>query len=186
MNLIEYPDTDMLMIALADRIAGDLRQALSQKDKVSLAVPGGTTPGPVFDHLCATDLDWARVAVMLTDERWVPEGSGRSNTRLIRERLLTGRAAKARLVPLFDKPSIPPKRGWTRLRRGSRRACRWTCSCWAWGRTCTSPRSFRGQTRLHDALHGDALLVPMRAPGAPEPRVTLSAAVLRGAMSSIS
>ena len=31
-----------------------------------------------------------------------------------------------------------------------------------------------GADRLDDALHGDGILVPMRAPGAPEPRVDLS------------
>jgi 6-phosphogluconolactonase len=41
---------------------------------------------------------------------------------------------------------------------------------------------FPGADRLDDALHGDALLVPMRAPGAPEPRVTLSMNVLRAAI----
>jgi 6-phosphogluconolactonase len=41
---------------------------------------------------------------------------------------------------------------------------------------------FPGADKLHEALHGDANLVPMRAPGAPEPRVTLSAKVLRAAI----
>ena len=34
---------------------------------------------------------------MLTDERWVPETSDRSNTRLLRQRLLTEKAAAATL-----------------------------------------------------------------------------------------
>jgi 6-phosphogluconolactonase len=36
--------------------------------------------------------------------------------------------------------------------------------------------------QLDAALHGDDNLVAMRAPGAPEPRITLSAKVLKGAM----
>ena len=71
------------------------------------AVPGGTTPGPMFDDLCAADLDWSRVNVMLTDERWVPETSERSNTRLLRERLLTDRAAAARYVSLYTGEATP-------------------------------------------------------------------------------
>jgi 6-phosphogluconolactonase len=42
---------------------------------------------------------------------------------------------------------------------------------------------FPGADRLKEALTGDLILVPMRAPGAPEPRVTLSAAVLSRAIS---
>ena len=79
MKLREYPDRDMMMIDLADQLAGEINAALMTHDRVSFAVPGGTTPGPVFDTLSAVDLDWARVHVLLTDERWVPRPpSGRT------------------------------------------------------------------------------------------------------------
>ncbi len=102
MNLIEYVDRDMLFLDLANKLAGELETALLHSDRVSLAVPGGTTPGPMFDELCAADIDWSRVDVLLTDERQVPADHERSNERLIRARLLTSRAAEAtfvRLVP---------------------------------------------------------------------------------------
>ncbi len=99
MKIVDYADRDMLAINLANRLAGDLETALLHNETVSFAVPGGTSPGPIFDILCASDLDWARVHILLTDERWVPEDHTRSNTRLIRERLLTARAAKARFLP---------------------------------------------------------------------------------------
>ena len=53
MSLIEYSDREMMMIAVANAIAGDLGQALRQNPRASLCVPGGTTPGPVFDTLSA-------------------------------------------------------------------------------------------------------------------------------------
>jgi len=92
MELVTYPDSEMMMIDLADKLAGELENALLTHDNVSFAVPGGTTPGPIFDGICDVHLDWDRVQVMLTDERWVDEASERSNTRLLRQRLLTGRA----------------------------------------------------------------------------------------------
>ncbi len=97
------------MIDLANILAGELTAALMNHDTASIAVPGGTTPGPIFDMLCAADLDWSRVHVLLTDERWVPESSPRSNTALMRERLLTDRAAAAHLVPLYAE--APDARG---------------------------------------------------------------------------
>ena len=108
MELIEYPDSEMMMMNLANRIAGELENVLFQNDTASLAVPGGTTPGPVFDSLCAAGrIDWGRVNVMLTDERWVPETDARSNTRLLRERLLIDKAAAARFVPLYAEADGP-------------------------------------------------------------------------------
>ncbi len=108
MNLITYPDCDMMFIDLANKLAGELETALFHNDRVSFAVPGGTTPGPVFDELCAADLDWSRVDVILTDERQVPPDHERSNERLLRERLFVSRAAAAnfvRLVPEGDDAS---------------------------------------------------------------------------------
>ena len=102
MNLNTYPDSDMMYVDLASQLAGELRNALASEDTVAFAVPGGTTPGPIFDELCAADLDWSRVSVLLTDERRVPPDHDRSNERLVRGRLLTSRAAAAtfvRLVP---------------------------------------------------------------------------------------
>ena len=109
MNLQEYPDDEMMAIDLANTLAGELTMALDHEERVLFVVPGGTTPGPVFDDLCAADLDWRRVDVLLSDERWLPEVHVRSNTRLIRERLLTGRAEKARFLPLFAKADEPEK-----------------------------------------------------------------------------
>lgn len=181
MEFITYPDAELMMIELANRIAGELRQALAGKDRVAFAVPGGTTPGPVFDSLCAADLDWSRVDVMLTDERWVPETSERSNTRLLRQRLLTGRAAAARLVPLYaDTPA--PEDALDALSAGIAACLPLSVCLLGMGADRHTASIFPGADRLEEALQGEALLVPMRAPGAPEPRVTLSARVLNGAV----
>lgn len=181
MEFIEYADAEMMMIALANRLAGELRQTLAGGGRASLAVPGGTTPGPIFDTLSAVELDWARVDVMLTDERWVPETSERSNTRLLRQRLLTGHAAAARLVPLYA-PADTPEERLAALAEGVAQVLPLSGVLLGMGADMHTASIFPGADRLHDALHGADVLVPMRAPGAPEPRVTLSARVLREAI----
>ena len=110
MNFIEYPDREMMMIDLANLLAGEISGVLRHEDSASFVVPGGTTPGPIFDVLCAVDLDWGRVSVMLSDERWVPETSERSNTRLLKERLLVERAAQANLLPLYAAADAPEEK----------------------------------------------------------------------------
>ena len=182
MNFQEYPDSDMMMIDLANVLAGELENVLLTQDTASLAVPGGTTPGPIFDALCAADLDWARVHVMLTDERWVPETSARSNTRLLRERLLTSRAKAANLVPLYaDHPT--PEDGLDALAAQLEGHLPLSVCLLGMGADMHTASIFPQADRLDAALHGDATLLAMRAPGAPEPRITLSARVLRGALS---
>lgn len=182
MQFIEYADAELMMMDLANVLASQLRQALSLGERASLAVPGGTTPGPIFDSLCAVDIDWARVDVMLTDERWVPESSDRSNTRLLRQRLLTNRAAAARLVPLYADAAAPEDK-LVELEAGVRAALPLSVVLLGMGLDMHTASIFPDADRLDDALTGTAALVPMRAPGAPEPRVTLSAGALNGAMS---
>ena len=107
MNFISYPDREFLMLELAGRITSQLSEELRIYGKASLSVPGGTTPGPIFDILSGVQLDWANVAVLLNDERWVGEDNPRSNTRLLKERLLVDKAAAATLIPLYAEASAP-------------------------------------------------------------------------------
>ena len=113
----------------------------------------------------------------------MPEDSGRSNTRLIRGRLLTDRAAAARHVPLYNGAETPED-GLADIEAGLSASLPIDVLLLGMGTDMHTASIFPGADRLHDALHGKALLVPMRAPGAPEPRVTLSARVLRDAMST--
>lgn len=178
-----YPDRELMMMDLADRIASELRGALDHEDRVSLAVPGGTTPGPIFDTLSAVHLDWARVDVMLTDERWVPEGSERSNTRLLRERLLVDHAAAANLVPFYGGTE-EPEGSIDEVIGNVEQALPLSVVLLGMGTDMHTASLFPGADRLTEALRKSApALLPMRAPGAPEARITLSARVLNGAMS---
>jgi len=181
MEFIAYPDADLMMVSLADRIAADLRQALTGGGRATLAVPGGTTPGPIFDVLAVTTLDWGRVDVLLTDERWVPESSDRSNTRLLRQRLLTGHAAAARLVPLYAEAAMPEDQ-LDALEAGVAAVLPLTICLLGMGADMHTASIFAGADRLDQALSGPRLIEAMRAPGAPEPRVTLTAPVLQGAL----
>lgn len=182
MNLNEYPDQDMMMLNLADQIASELVTTLEHDERASLAVPGGTTPGPVFDALCAADLDWGRVDVMLTDERWVPEDHPRSNTALLRSRLLTSRAARANLVPLYQSAATPEE-VLDGLSAGVEACLPLSVLLLGMGTDMHTASLFPGADRLDEALLPNApALMPMRAPGAPEPRLTLTERVLNSAV----
>ena len=98
--------------AASDAIAGRLRAALIDRGAAHLCVTGGSTPGPVYDRLKDADLDWSRVAITLSDERWVDTASPDSNARLVRERLLQGRAAAATFVCLKGEETDPVHGAW--------------------------------------------------------------------------
>ncbi|MBY6089832.1 6-phosphogluconolactonase [Maritimibacter alkaliphilus] len=184
MKLNDYPDRDLLALSLADTIASELTAALRHEDRVTLAVPGGTSPGPVFDALCDVALDWSRVDVVLSDERWVPVDSPRSNTRLVRERLMVNRAAAATLLPLYQ-PVDTPEEALEALSDSLKPHLPLTVLLLGMGTDMHTASLFPGADRLEEGLSSKApLLLPMRAEGAGEPRITMTAPVLQGAMST--
>lgn len=182
MIIQEYPDREFLHLGLANAIAGQLADFLRREGRASFSVPGGTSPGPVFDTLAGVDLDWANVAVFLNDERWVPEDSPRSNTRLLRDRLLTGRAAAAQLVPLHAEADAPEGQ-LEALAQGIAPHLPISVLLLGMGADMHTASLFPGADLLEQALAPDApILMALRAEAAGEPRVTLTAPVLRGAM----
>lgn len=103
----EFVSVEAAASVLADELAATLRSAIAIRGAATLAVSGGRTPGRVFDRLSVADLDWSRVTVTLTDERWVPPQHPDSNERLVRARLLRGPAARAEFVGLYGGEDTP-------------------------------------------------------------------------------
>lgn len=99
----EFADREALAQALAKRIAGLLSAAVERCGEGLLAVSGGTTPARLFEVLSDEPIAWDRVTVTLVDERFVPPSSPRSNAALVTAKLLRGKAAAARFLPLFRK-----------------------------------------------------------------------------------
>jgi len=184
MRLVEYADREMMMIDLANQLAGEINGHVLGSGAATLAVPGGTTPGPVFDNLCAADLHWAQVSVMLTDERWVPATSDRSNTRLLRERLLVGRAAEATLVPLHaDAPT--PEDALADLTAAVAAVLPISVLVLGMGDDMHTASLFPSAEELSAALDPHAPpILPVRPSDQPEARVTLTAPVLKAAIST--
>lgn len=180
MNLIAYPTREALFAGLSAQIVNALRDDL-RAGLVTLSVPGGTTPGPVFDLLARSDLDWSRVAVLLNDERWVDADNPRSNTRLLRARLLVDRAAMARLVPLYA-PTLWPEDAMQALAEGIAPHLPISVLLLGMGTDMHTASLFPGADRLVEALAPQApILMALRSQAAGEPRITLTARVLAAA-----
>ncbi|MEM9902917.1 MAG: 6-phosphogluconolactonase [Pseudomonadota bacterium] len=182
MNLIEYPDADLMVMDVADSLSSDLKSALLTHDAVTFAVPGGTTPGPLFDVLSALPLDWARVTVLPTDERCVPFESDRSNARLIRERLVQGRAAEATFVTLYD-PATDPVAHAASLGETLAAKLPLDVLLLGMGADMHTASLFARTPGLEAALAPTAPpLAYLEPPSQPEPRISLTGPALSGAL----
>lgn len=103
-----YPSAAALAREAADAILAGLSSAIADRGAASLVATGGRSPAPVYDLLSASVLDWGKVTVTLSDDRFVPPHDPASNERLVRERLLAGDAAAARFVAL-NRPAADPQ-----------------------------------------------------------------------------
>lgn len=178
MEWVEYTAREALFDQLCADICAELRAQIAQRGAASLCVPGGSTPGPLFDRLAQSDLHWERVAVFLNDERWVDESSPRSNTALLKARLLTGRAAKATLVPLYARAEHPEE-CLAHLAQGLTPHLPISVLLLGMGLDMHTASLFPGADHLSAALAEDAPpLMALRAQAAGEPRITLTAPIL--------
>ena len=176
----DFANSAVLAAALAAEVANRLREAIAARGRALLALSGGTTPLQFMRVLSRQQLDWSRVIVTLCDERWVPPQHVRSNARLIREALLQGAASAARFVPLYvDAPD--PESG---LGQVSAQVAALPLpvdvAVLGLGLDGHTASLFPDGDRIDAALdaRGTALVLPMRAPSAGEPRITLTLPVL--------
>ena len=179
----EFADPAALAQALASSVADDLRTALQERQVASLALSGGNTPKAFMRALSKQSLDWSQVVVTLVDERWVPEDNARSNAALLRENLLQGPAAAARFLPLHRDTATPEEALDALERDLAALPSPFDAVVLGMGNDGHTASFFPGGDRLADALDPDSTrrVLPMRAPGAGEPRITLTLPTLLAA-----
>ncbi|MFO1139212.1 MAG: 6-phosphogluconolactonase [Paracoccus sp. (in: a-proteobacteria)] len=183
LEFIAYPDREMLALSLANRLAGQLSQHLRVSDSASLCVPGGTTPAPVFEMLSASELDWSRVTVFLNDERWVDGGSTRSNSRLLHRHLLRDKAQAAQYLDLYTGDATPEE-AVPALTAAVAPHLPVTVLLLGMGADMHTASLFPSASETVLALAPDAPPVMAIRSVKDEPRITLTASALRGALNT--
>jgi 6-phosphogluconolactonase len=176
----EFVTGGELAIAFAAWTADLLRAAIEARGMALLVVSGGTTPLRYFQELSHKPLDWSRVAITLADERRVADDSPRSNARLVREALLGNLASAAQFAPLADS-RLP---GTQELAAASARIARLPLPAdlvvLGMGDDGHTASWFPNAEGLAEAIDpaARALVQPISAPGAAEPRLTLTGRVI--------
>ena len=165
----EFPSKEDLAKSFAQDVSRELMVALSDAGLARLAVSGGSTPKVFFDHLSREALDWKNVQVMLVDDRCVPADHERSNQLFVRQNLLKNQAVNADFGPLENNEAdFTHAIDYLVLGMGTDGH---TASFFPNGDTLAAA------TDVNSKQH----VLELTAPGAAEPRVTMTLPVIASA-----
>lgn len=168
-----YPSREALHAAAASALTDAVTAGIAARGAASLALAGGSTPGPIYHLLSQAPLDWAKVTVTLTDERKVAADHPDSNERMLYHTLLEGRAADAVFAPLRETviAGLAPFDG----------------VLLGMGEDGHFASLFPGNPALAGGLTGPSLTidVPRGEPAPPQPRLSLTLKALSGARTTL-
>jgi 6-phosphogluconolactonase len=99
-EILSFPDRRRLVAALTEAIGKSLEGTLARKSRACIALPGGLAQETLYDALSNLALDWSRIVIVPSDERWVSTDDPSSNENVLRSNLLKRRAASATLISL--------------------------------------------------------------------------------------
>lgn len=95
-TIVTLADAEACSLAAAERIVEALEVAIDDRGEAHWVTTGGSAPGPIYVHLrepgLRDEVDWRRVHLWWTDERFVPPDHALSNAKIADELLLTHRA----------------------------------------------------------------------------------------------
>ena len=95
---------------LAEAVAGDvsfiIESALDARDEALIALPGGSTPGPIYEKLAKAKLNWKRVTIIPTDDRLVAVNDPMSNIAMIARHFIP---LGARVIPIVSESATDYK-----------------------------------------------------------------------------
>ncbi|WP_336288561.1 MULTISPECIES: 6-phosphogluconolactonase [unclassified Bartonella] len=177
---LNFETPTALAVRLADRVAAELSVSILERKRAILAVSGGKTSELFFHYLSKADIDWKNIIITLVDERFVPTDHERSNEHIVRRYLLQNFAAKARFVGLYHKAITAELAAFSAANRINTLPKPFDVIVLGMGADGHTASFFPDADRLDQALdlQTQALVLPIHAKSALEPRLTLTLPVI--------
>lgn len=175
-----YSRREMASHIAAERIATALRRRLQSDEDALLIASGGSTPTRCLELLSEKKLDWGRVVITLSDERWVAPDDSASNERMLRDRLLRDAASAARFLPLYGDGRSPGQRCEALARSLDALPSPPACSLLGMGEDGHFASLFPDMPGLEGALdpRSPVSCIPVEAADGRQPRISLTLAAL--------
>lgn len=123
-EIVVVRDAESLADTAARRFAELAASAVSATGQFVVALSGGNTPRALYERLAESyvdQVDWSRVQVFFSDERFVPPDSPESNFRMAQEALLSRVPIPERFVHRIATVEVTPEESASQYEEGLRR-----------------------------------------------------------------
>lgn len=107
MRFVHYHNRDHWVQQTAVHMATSLESALRKENCAVMIAAGGSTPQPIYAALASMHLDWGKITIIPSDERWVEESSRRSNMAMLKESFAAPSCAKVNFQSLYRQGYTP-------------------------------------------------------------------------------
>ncbi len=176
----QFETREEASVAAAARIRDALAHRLENQKAATLVVSGGTTPARCFQELAHLEIEWDRVNVLASDDRWVPSDHEDSNEKLVRDTLLAGEAQDARLLPVYRHGVTIEERCSEINEELLQAPFPFACALLGMGEDGHFASLFPDAGNLREGLDVDSrqLCIPVETSASSHPRVSLTLAAL--------
>jgi len=90
--MLLYNTYEMMSIAAAHFFTIEYDRAIAKKGKFIVALSGGNTPRHLYEllasHVYSLNIDWKKVVIFFSDERYVSQNDKESNFKMVKDNLL--------------------------------------------------------------------------------------------------
>ena len=171
-----FETRDKASAAAADRVTQLLADRLEHNKRAALIVSGGPSPQQCLGTLAKGPLEWQRVQIGLSDERWGPQDHEDSNEKVVREHLLVDEAAAADLLSIYA-PDVTPAERCQQL-QDPLPELPFSCSLIGIGADGHFASLFPDAEELESGLAVDSgrLYLPVATAASPHPRISMTLA----------
>lgn len=183
-KLVVARDREELPRVAAELLARKIHAAVQARGRCTIALSGGSTPGPVYLELGDSDLSkkvsWSQLEIYFADERAVPVDHPESNYRLVKETLL--RSHPEVLGQVFRMPADAPDRDQAAKRYARKLPDPLDLLVLGMGPDGHTASLFPGSAALDET---EELVVAVTAPKPPPERMTITPVVIGRARSIV-
>ena len=174
----KFDSRDAASAAVAARLAGLVGAQLGRDAAAHFVVGGGTTPQRCFDYLSEYELDWDKIQVALSDERWVPNDHDDSNERLVRDSMLKDAASAGHILSVYQAGMSVDERAEELQTRKPENG--FACSMVGMGSDGHFASLFPDADCLSEGLQLDnaRFYLPVRTSASPHPRISMTLSAL--------